>query len=133
MSRAHRLAPWLALALLGSVLVVGRASLRTSRDGLDGLLYSADFLSPAALYQDVVIDGRPLAGYQFSAATFAVPDQLVYAAARSATLRTGICRSTGTEIAYWLFSQKKITGSFQTAAKFSASWKSPFEAAPSPK
>src|ERR1700684_3026454 len=34
---------------------------------------------------------------------------------------------------YRLFSQTKITGSFQTAAKFSASWKAPILVVPSPK
>ncbi len=84
MPAVTRLAPWAALGLLALGLAAGRHALRTSRDGLDGLLYNADYLSPAALYQDVVIDGYPLAGYQFSAATFAVPDQLGYFAARAA-------------------------------------------------
>src|ERR1039457_4351194 len=34
---------------------------------------------------------------------------------------------------YRLFSQTKITGSFQTAAKLSASWKAPILVVPSPK
>jgi hypothetical protein len=34
---------------------------------------------------------------------------------------------------YWLFSQMKMTGSFQTAARFSASWKAPMLVAPSPR
>ena len=34
---------------------------------------------------------------------------------------------------YWLFSQMKMTGSFQIAAMFSASWKAPSLLAPSPK
>ncbi len=85
MPTVARLAPWLAVGLLATAGVAGRSALRTSRDGLDGLLYNADYLSPAALYQDVVCDGYPLAGYQFSAATFAVPDQAVYFAARAAS------------------------------------------------
>lgn len=84
MPAVTRLAPWAALGLLALGLAAGRHALRTSRDGLDGLLYNADYLSPAALYQDLVVDGYPLAGYQFSAATFAVPDQAAYFAARAA-------------------------------------------------
>lgn len=80
---APRSAPWAALALVGLALVVGRLNLRTSPDGLDGLLTNADFVSPAALYQDMVIDGYRLADFQFSAATFAVPDVAVYFAARA--------------------------------------------------
>ena len=34
---------------------------------------------------------------------------------------------------YWLFSQMKITGSCQTAARLSASWKAPMLVAPSPR
>ena len=34
---------------------------------------------------------------------------------------------------YWLFSQTKTTGAFQTAAMFSASWKAPMFVVPSPK
>ncbi len=34
---------------------------------------------------------------------------------------------------YWLFSQTKITGSFQIAAMLSDSWKAPSLLAPSPK
>ena len=39
---------------------------------------------------------------------------------------------TGVERPYWLFSITKSTGSFQTAARFTASWKSPSLVAPSP-
>ena len=34
---------------------------------------------------------------------------------------------------YWLFSQTKTTGAFQTTARFSASWKAPMLVVPSPK
>jgi hypothetical protein len=34
---------------------------------------------------------------------------------------------------YRLFSQTKTTGSFQTAARFTASWKAPMFVVPSPK
>src|SRR5207244_11559699 len=44
-----------------------------------------------------------------------------------------VCADTGTEIAHWLFWQKKITGAWKTAAKLQPSWKSPSEVAPSPK
>ena len=40
--------------------------------------------------------------------------------------------ANGTEMANLLFCTKKITGSLNTAAKFSASWKSPSEVPPSP-
>ena len=36
-----------------------------------------------------------------------------------------VCRASGTEIAYLLFCTKNTTGARNTAAKFSASWKSP--------
>ena len=39
----------------------------------------------------------------------------------------------GVEIAHWLFWQRKITGSFNTPAKFMASWTAPSDVAPSPK
>lgn len=44
-----------------------------------------------------------------------------------------VCSRVGSEIAQPLFWQTKTTGTFQTAAKFTASWKSPSEVAPSPK
>src|SRR5260370_36793653 len=34
---------------------------------------------------------------------------------------------------YWLFSQQKTTGNFQTTARLSASWKAPILVVPSPK
>src|SRR5204863_72198 len=37
------------------------------------------------------------------------------------------------ESAYWLFSQRKMIGSAHTAARFSASWTTPWLAPPSPK
>ena len=39
---------------------------------------------------------------------------------------------SGTEMAYSLFCTKKTTGTWKTASKFSASWKSPSLVAPSP-
>ena len=44
-----------------------------------------------------------------------------------------VCFFSGTEIAHWLFWQTKTTGTCQTPAKLSASWKSPSDVAPSPK
>ena len=41
--------------------------------------------------------------------------------------------AVGENSEYPLFSQKKTTGSSQTAARFSASWKAPAAVAPSPK
>ena len=43
------------------------------------------------------------------------------------------CLCSGTEIAYWLFSHMKITGSLCTPAKLQPSWKSPWLLEPSPK
>jgi len=43
-----------------------------------------------------------------------------------------LCRASGTEIAYSLFWMKNTTGAWNTAAKFSASWKSPSLVPPSP-
>ena len=48
------------------------------------------------------------------------------------TARSAYCSTTGVDRPHWLFSTTKITGSFQTAARFSASWKSPSLVAPSP-
>jgi hypothetical protein len=48
-------------------------------------------------------------------------------------VRDAVWRLTGTEIAHWLFWQKKTTGAFQTAAKLSAQWKSCSDVAPSPR
>ncbi len=42
------------------------------------------------------------------------------------------CSLTGVDRPYWLFSMTKSTGSFHTAARFTASWKSPSEVPPSP-
>jgi hypothetical protein len=36
-------------------------------------------------------------------------------------------------MAHWLFWHRKTTGTCHTPAKFSASWKSPSDVAPSPK
>ena len=41
--------------------------------------------------------------------------------------------SVENDMPYLLFSQRKTTGSFQIAARFTASWKAPSLAAPSPK
>ena len=51
---------------------------------------------------------------------------------RSARSAHAYCSVTGVERPYWLFSMTKRTGSFQTAARFTASWKSPSLVAPSP-
>jgi hypothetical protein len=44
-----------------------------------------------------------------------------------------VCRSSGTEIAHWLFWQKNTTGAFMTLAQMNASFTSPWLVAPSPK
>jgi len=56
-----------------------------------------------------------------------------YPAARSAISSIFITVLTEVVLAHWLFSQKKITGRFQTAARFIASWTGPRFEAPSPK
>ena len=53
-------------------------------------------------------------------------------AARSASGRIA-CSDTGSEIANWLFWQKKTTGARKVAAKTIASFTSPWLVAPSPK
>src|SRR5947209_450769 len=44
-----------------------------------------------------------------------------------------VVRELAVESAYWLFSQRKMIGSAHTAARFSASWTTPWLAPPSPK
>ena len=51
----------------------------------------------------------------------------------SATWEAERAYSTGVDSAYWLFSQQKMTGSFQTEARFMLSWRTPWLAPPSPK
>src|SRR6266516_3188184 len=55
------------------------------------------------------------------------------ARALSAAAFDAVCRAIGTEIAHWLFLQKKIVGVLNTPAKFIPLWKSPSLVAPSPK
>ena len=50
-----------------------------------------------------------------------------------AMLSDAVWSESGTEIAHWLFWQKKTSGSLKTPAKFAAAWKSPDELAPSPR
>ncbi len=44
-----------------------------------------------------------------------------------------LCRSSGSEIAHWLFWQKNTTGALNTEAQTNASFTSPWLMAPSPK
>ncbi len=46
---------------------------------------------------------------------------------------TRLCRSSGSEMAHWLFWQKNTTGALNTEAKTNASCTSPWLVAPSPK
>src|SRR5947207_15702177 len=55
-----------------------------------------------------------------------------YPGARSA-MDPAVCLASGTEIAQWLFWQRRMTGALKTPAKFIASCQSPFDVAPSPK
>src|SRR5207249_5461704 len=48
-----------------------------------------------------------------------------YAWAFCAIVFDAVCRAIGTEIAHWLFLQKKIVGVLNTPAKFIPPWKSP--------
>jgi hypothetical protein len=50
-----------------------------------------------------------------------------------ASVGAAVCFDSGTEIAYWLFWTKKITGACITPAKVIASCGSPSEVPPSPK
>ena len=50
----------------------------------------------------------------------------------SASVGAAVCWDSGTLIAYPLFCTRKTTGALKTAAKLSASWKSPSLVAPSP-
>lgn len=45
--------------------------------------YDPDYLTPAALYEDLVVDNYSLRGFKFSAATFAFPDVTTYFATRA--------------------------------------------------
>jgi hypothetical protein len=75
---------WLAVSLAlatGAAAAVVR-TLQDPRTSLD-FFYNPDYISPAALYQDVVGGGCSLRTYQFSAATFAVPDVATYVAVRA--------------------------------------------------
>src|SRR5206468_12656423 len=56
-----------------------------------------------------------------------------YARAFSAIVLAAVCFATGTEMAHWLFLQKKIVEALKTPAKFIPAWKSPSLVAPSPK
>src|SRR5499426_4554978 len=58
---------------------------------------------------------------------------IAYAAARAAIDSPAIVRFDDVDSAYWLFSQRKMIGSFHTAARFSDSWTTPWLEAPSPK
>jgi hypothetical protein len=79
---------WVTVAavLAGCAAVQACRTLQDARMPIDGW-YEADFLSPAAVYEDVVVDGYSLSGYQFSAANFAFPDTAVYFAVRAAVGR----------------------------------------------
>ncbi len=61
-----------------------------------------------------------------------VSPAIPYPTARSDNFAQAYCSLTGVDSPYWLFSTTKRTGSFQTAARFKASWKSPSLVAPSP-
>src|SRR5213594_1850881 len=56
-----------------------------------------------------------------------------YARAFWARVFEAVCLETGTEMAHWLFLQKKIVGALKTPATFIPAWKSPSLVAPSPK
>ncbi|HVK17342.1 MAG TPA: hypothetical protein VM533_10365 [Fimbriiglobus sp.] len=87
MGRAiYRMWVTVAVVLAGCAAVQSYRTLRDACMPLDGW-FEADFLSPAALYEDVVVDGYSLSGYKFSAANFAFPDTAVYFAVRAAVGR----------------------------------------------
>ena len=72
---------------LAVVSVAGVQLARTYGDRRSGhdqfQMYSSDFLVGAAVYSDLFVDQYSLKGFQFSAATFAVPDLLVYLPVRA--------------------------------------------------
>ena len=70
------------MALAGASVGAVRA-LNDSRTRRDLILFNADFFYPAALYHDRFVDDLPLNGFQFSAATFAVPDVAGFFAVRA--------------------------------------------------
>src|SRR3989337_1731631 len=47
-------------------------------------------------------------------------------------MEPAVVRAVAVESAYWLFSHRKTSGSFHTAARFMASWITPWLDAPSP-
>ncbi len=85
MPTPRRLAPPAAGCALALSLVAAWLSLARMPGPLGALVTSSDFGAPAALYRDVVTDGYAVSQYQFSAATFALPDQAAYFAARTVT------------------------------------------------
>lgn len=50
---------------------------------------TADFLYSATIYDDVFVNGYPMGGFQWSAATFAVPELLLYVPIRAVAGSTG--------------------------------------------
>jgi hypothetical protein len=58
---------------------------------------------------------------------------IAYPSARRTSSWTGVVLASGEYSPYRLFSQTKIVGSFQIAARFIASWNAPMFVVPSPK
>ena len=80
----------LLLAWAVSLLIVSVSGVQLARSygdrrsgGDQFQAFSSDFLAAAAFYEDVFVDHYPVSGFQFSAATFAVPDVLVYLPVRA--------------------------------------------------
>lgn len=86
----------LLLAWAVSLLLLAAAAAQLARTYADARFGgahfepgTADFLYPAALYDDVFVTGYSLRGFQCSAATFAVPDVLLYVPIRAVAGSTG--------------------------------------------
>ena len=73
-----------ALALVATSGVQLTRTYADARSGGDQFTpFASDFLAAAAVYEDIFVDHYPMKGFQFSAATFAVPDLLVYMPVRA--------------------------------------------------
>ena len=69
------------------LLLAAHETWRTARDGSTSLnsFFNSDTLYPAALYEDVFVDGYSVQGWTFASATAFYPDVLIYFAARAVT------------------------------------------------
>lgn len=83
MPAADRLSELLVAALLALAVALAVRTLADPRAERDEFLFNADFLSPAALYQDVFVTGHGWRSFAVSPANFGVPDYVAYFAVRA--------------------------------------------------